>query len=345
VRILIIGGGGREHALAWSLRRDDPDAHLYCAPGNPGTAALATNLDIPATDLDRITDAADAYGIELVIVGPEVPLAFGLADRLRAEGRLVVGPGAAGAQIEASKAFAKELMARAGVPTASSQTFTDLGRALACVAVHPEPLVVKASGLAAGKGAVVCATRADAAATVTGMLGQGRFGDAGRVVVIEEFMEGEELSILALTGGTEVELLPPAQDHKRLGEGDTGPNTGGMGAYSPVSVATPALLERTRHEILLPILRQLALEGIPYRGVLYAGLMVAPDAPRRSGDPGHSAAGARWIAALFRGHRTGRAPHSTRCRAGRGGHHRPGREGLSGQPGEGRDHSHSRWPP
>jgi phosphoribosylamine--glycine ligase len=292
VRVLIIGGGGREHALAWSLRREDPDGQLYCAPGNPGTATLATNLDIAPTDLDRIADAADAYGIDLVVVGPEVPLALGLADRLRAEGRLVVGPGAAGAQIEASKAFAKDLMARAGVPTASSHTFTDLEQALACIRSHSEPLVVKASGLAAGKGAVVCATRAEASATVTEMLGQGRFGEAGRVVVIEEFMQGEEVSILALTDGAEVELLPAAQDHKRLGEGDTGPNTGGMGAYSPVSLATPALLERTRREILLPTLRQLAAEGAPYRGVLYAGLMVDREGkPRvvefncRLGDP------------------------------------------------------------
>ena len=292
MRVLIIGGGGREHALAWSLRREDPDGQLYCAPGNPGTAILATNLDIAATDLDRITDAGDAYGIDLVIVGPEVPLAMGLADRLREEGRLVVGPGAAGAQIEASKAFAKDLMVRAGVPTASSRTFTDPKKAVFHISGHSEPVVVKASGLAAGKGVYVCATRAEAAAAVTEMLDQRKFGEAGREVIIEEFMEGEEVSILALTDGTDVELLPAAQDHKRLGEGDTGPNTGGMGAYSPVSIATPALLERTRREILLPTLRQLALEGIPYRGVLYAGLMVAPDGrPRvvefncRLGDP------------------------------------------------------------
>jgi len=274
VRILIIGGGGREHALAWSLRREDPDGQLYCAPGNPGTATLATNLDIAATDLDRIADAADAYGIDLVVVGPEVPLALGLADRLRSEGRLVVGPGAAGAQIEASKAFAKELMVRAGVPTASSRRFSDREQAVFFLAKHSEPLVVKASGLAAGKGVFVCTSRDEAEAAVTEMLDDGKFGEAGREVIIEEFMEGEEVSILALTDGTEVELLPAAQDHKRLGEGDTGPNTGGMGAYSPVSLATPALLDRTRREILLPTLRQLALEGIPYRGVLYAGLMV-----------------------------------------------------------------------
>jgi phosphoribosylamine--glycine ligase len=292
VRILIIGGGGREHALAWSLRREAPDATIYCAPGNPGTATLATNLDIAATDLDRIADAADAYGIDLVVVGPEVPLALGLADRLRAEGRLVVGPGAAGAQIESSKAFAKELMVRAGVPTASSETFTDPKKAVFRLTSHAEPVVVKASGLAAGKGVFVCTTRAEAQAAVTEMLDQGKFGEAGREIIIEEFMEGEEVSVLALTDGTEVELLPVAQDHKRLGEGDIGPNTGGMGAYSPVSLATPALLERTRREILLPTLRQLAKEGIPYRGVLYAGLMVAPDgSPRvvefncRLGDP------------------------------------------------------------
>jgi len=277
VRILIVGGGGREHALCWALRRENPAASIFCAPGNPGTAEIAVNLAIPATDLDRLTDAADAQGIDLIVIGPETPLAMGLADRLRAEGRAVVGPGAAGAQIEASKAYSKDLMVRAGVPTAASRTFTALGPALAYVAAHPEPLVVKASGLAAGKGAVVCQTRAEAAAAVRSMLGDRIFGDAGLIVVIEEFMAGEELSVLALTNGTEVELLPAAQDHKRIGERDTGPNTGGMGAYAPVALATPELLERTRRQVLLPALRQLALEGAPYRGVLYAGLMIAPD--------------------------------------------------------------------
>jgi len=292
VRILVVGGGGREHAIAWALRREDPRATLYCAPGNPGTEALATNLPISATDLDRLTDAADAYGVDLTIVGPEAPLALGLADRLRAEGRAVFGPGRAAAQIEASKAFSKEVMERAGVPTAVSRTFTDLAQALSYVEVHAEPLVVKASGLAAGKGAVVCATRAEARATVQAMLGEGRFGDAGRVVVIEEFMPGEELSVLAITSGEHTVLLPPAQDHKRLGEGDTGPNTGGMGAYSPVTIGTPALLDRVTREILQPTLAQLARQGAPYSGVLYAGIMVAPDGgPRvvefncRLGDP------------------------------------------------------------
>ncbi len=281
MRLLIIGGGGREHALCWALRRENPSADIFCAPGNPGTATLATNLDIAATDLDRLTDAADAQAIDLIVIGPESPLAMGLADRLRNEGRAVVGPGAAGAQIEASKAYSKDLMIRAGVPTAASRTFTSLDLALAYVAVHPEPLVVKASGLAAGKGAVVCATRAEAAATVRAMLGDKLFGEAGQVVVIEEFMAGEELSVLALTDGTGVELLPAAQDHKRIGEGDTGPNTGGMGAYAPVALATRELLERTRREVLLPTLQQLARDGAPYRGVLYAGLMVGPDGSLR----------------------------------------------------------------
>jgi phosphoribosylamine--glycine ligase len=292
VRILVVGGGGREHAIVWALHRENPDATIYCAPGNPGTAALATNLPITATDLDRIADAADAYGADLTIVGPEVPLALGLADRLRAEGRAVFGPGRGAAQIEASKAFAKALMEKAGVPTAASRTFTDLGEALAHVSRHPEPLVVKASGLAAGKGAVVCASRGEAREALQAMLGDGRFGEAGKVVIIEEFMPGEELSVFAVTNGEELVLLPSAQDHKRLGEGDTGPNTGGMGAYSPVTIGTPALLDRVTREVFEPTLAQLARGGTPYNGVLYVGLMIGQDsAPRvvefncRFGDP------------------------------------------------------------
>jgi phosphoribosylamine---glycine ligase len=276
VRLLVVGGGGREHAICWALRRENPDADLYCAPGNPGTAEIAVNLPIAADDLDRLADAADMHGIDLTVIGPEVPLARGLADRLRAEGRAVFGPSAAAAQIEASKAFSKELMAAAGVPTAGSQTFQDLRSALAHVAGHSEPLVVKASGLAAGKGAVVCTSRREAAEVVRAMLDEGKFGEAGRIVVIEDFLQGEEISVLALTDGVEVELLPVAQDHKRLLEGDAGPNTGGMGAYSPVSVATPALLDEVRLRVLHPTLEQLRRQGTPFTGVLYAGLMVDP---------------------------------------------------------------------
>ena len=274
MRILVVGGGGREHALCWALRREDPDAEIHCAPGNPGTASLAHNLPIAADDIDRLADAADMLGIDLTVVGPEVPLAMGLADRLRAEGRAVMGPGAAAASIEASKACAKDVMTAAGVPTAASRTFTDAAEALAWVDRHSEPLVVKASGLAAGKGAVVCSTRAEAREVVVSMLRDGKFGEAGRTVVIEAFLEGEELSLLALTNGTDLEFLPAAQDHKRLLEGDHGPNTGGMGAYSPVALANPTLLERARREVYLPVLAELRRRGAPFSGVLYAGLMV-----------------------------------------------------------------------
>jgi len=277
VRLLVIGGGGREHALCWALLRENPDADLYCAPGNPGTAGLARNLPIAADDLDRIADAADMHGIDLTVVGPEVPLARGLADRLRAEGRAVFGPSAAAAQLEASKAFSKEVMHAAGIPTAASRTFTELRPALDYVDRHSEPLVVKASGLAAGKGAVVCLTRGEAAAAVRSMLGDRVFGDAGATLVIEAFLEGEEISVLAVTDGRDVELLPVSQDHKRLLEGDAGPNTGGMGAYSPVAVATPALLARAREEVLLPALEEMRRRDTPYTGVLYAGLMVDRD--------------------------------------------------------------------
>jgi phosphoribosylamine--glycine ligase len=274
VRLLVVGGGGREHALCWALRRENPDAELYCAPGNPGTAEIADNLPIAADDLDRLADAADMHGIDLTIVGPEVPLARGLGDRLRAEGRLVFGPSAAAAQLEASKAFAKQVMAAAGVRTAPSRSFTALTDALAYLESQPEPLVVKASGLAAGKGAIVCSTRRDAAKAVRAMLDAGQFGEAGRTVVIESFLQGEELSVMAVTDGRDLELLPVAQDHKRLLEGETGPNTGGMGAYSPVAVAGPALLEKVKRDMLLPTLEEMQRIGAPFSGVLYAGLMV-----------------------------------------------------------------------
>ena len=273
----MVGGGGREHALCWALRRENPDAQLYCAPGNPGTAELATNLPVAADDLDRLADAADMQAIDLTIVGPEAPLALGLADRLRAEGRLVVGPSAAAAQIEASKAFAKEVLGSAGVRTAPSRAFNALGPALEFIEGHPEPLVVKASGLAAGKGAIVCASRREAAAAARAMLEQGQFGDAGRTVVVEGYLEGEEVSVMALTDGVELVLLPAAQDHKRLLDGDRGPNTGGMGAYSPVALASPALLERVKRDVFLPTLEELQRRRTPFSGVLYAGLMIDRD--------------------------------------------------------------------
>jgi phosphoribosylamine--glycine ligase len=282
VRVLVVGGGGREHALCWALRRDaapssvTDDLTLFAAPGNPGTAALATNLPIPATALDDLVTAVAQRNIDLTIVGPEAPLAAGLVDRLRDAGHAVFGPTAAAARLESSKAYAKEVMHRAGVPTATSATFVGMGPALEYIGDHPEPLVVKASGLAAGKGAVVCETRIEAAKVARAML-DGSLGEAGKEIVIEQFLAGEELSVLALTDGEHVLILPPAQDHKRLGEGDTGPNTGGMGAYCPVSIATDALLERVRTDVFEPVLREVAAQGVPYEGVLYAGLMILPD--------------------------------------------------------------------
>jgi phosphoribosylamine---glycine ligase len=277
VNVLVVGGGGREHALCWALRRDIPEATLFAAPGNPGTAPIATNIPIASTATDDLVAAASARRIDLTIIGPEAPLAAGLADRLRAAGRAVFGPTQAAARLESSKAFSKEVMRRAGVPTATSRTFTDIVPALVYIDTHSAPLVVKASGLAAGKGVVVCATRAEAARTARAMLVEGAFGEAGREIVVEAFLEGEELSVLALTDGERIAILPPAQDHKRLGEHDTGPNTGGMGAYTPVSIATPALLARVRRDVLEPTLQELASRGTPYQGVLYAGLMVLPD--------------------------------------------------------------------
>ncbi len=276
MKVLVVGGGGREHALCWALRRDLPSADLFCAPGNPGTALLANNLPIGSDDHDRLVRAVQAHGIDLTVIGPEAPLARGLADRLREAERVVFGPSAAAAQIEASKAFAKDVMLAAGVPTASSRSFVaaELKMALAFVDRHTEPLVVKASGLAAGKGAIVCADRDEARRTVNAMLRDGGFGEAGRTVVVETFLEGEELSVLAITNGRDLAIMPAAQDHKRLLEHDRGPNTGGMGAYSPVSVAPPALLARVEREVLLPTLRELARRGTPFSGLLYAGIMV-----------------------------------------------------------------------
>ena len=260
-----------------TFRREQAGLDIYCAPGGPGIASLASRVPVPVTDLDGLVTAAAQNRIELVIVGPEAPLALGLADRLRARGHAVLGPGAAAARIESSKAFAKDVMRAAGVPTAAWAVFRDLREALDHVDHHDEPLVVKASGLAAGKGAVVCATRAEARRAVTRMLGEHAFGEAGDEVVIESFLPGEELSVFAVTNGREMSVLPAAQDYKRLGEGDTGPNTGGMGATSPVSFATPDLMARVKRDILQPTLAELEARNARFQGILYAGLMIAPD--------------------------------------------------------------------
>ena len=274
MRILVVGGGGREHALLWALRRDAPDGTFFCLPGNAGTARLATNIQGSATDVEAVCSAARERKIDLVVVGPEAPLAAGLADLLRKAGIAVFGPTQAAARIESSKAFAKELMLKVGVPTPRSKAFTELPQALRYIGEHPEPLVVKASGLAAGKGAVVCRTRTEARIAATSMLREGALGEAGAEVLVEEFVPGEELSVLAITDGEHFAVLPPAQDHKRIGDGDTGPNTGGMGAYCPVSIATDKLLSRVGKEVFRPVLKALAEAGAHYSGILYAGLML-----------------------------------------------------------------------
>ncbi|HSM36737.1 MAG TPA: phosphoribosylamine--glycine ligase [Longimicrobiales bacterium] len=291
MKILIVGNGGREHALLWKLRRDAPDAEFWITRGNGGTAGLARPLPLDPGDTPAIAAWAEERSVDLVVVGPEGPLAAGLIDALEARGVAGFGPTAAAARIESSKAYAKRLMRKAGVPTAAYVAANTLEDALAEIRARGAPIVVKASGLAAGKGAVVCETVAEAEEAANAMLGRGAFGDAGSQVVLEEFMEGEELSVFAISDGERALTMLPAQDHKRIGEGDTGPNTGGMGAYAPVSLGTPELLDRVRRDILAPTLAALAEDGAPFRGLLYAGLMLTEAGPKvvefncRFGDP------------------------------------------------------------
>lgn len=291
MKLLIIGNGGREHALLWQLRRDAPDAQFHITGGNGGTAPLATSIPIAPTDISALAGWAEANSIDLTIVGPEAPLAEGIVDHFEARGLPIFGPSRGATAIEASKSYAKDLMRRAAVPTASFATFTDPDEAEGYIRAHGAPIVVKASGLAAGKGAVVCTSVAEAVDAMRSMLLGDEFGDAGNEVVIESFMTGEEVSVFALTDGTDVITLLPAQDHKRIGEGDTGPNTGGMGAYAPVGLVDDSLLDRVRAEILLPTLAALREDGRTFRGLLYAGLMLTEEGPKvvefnaRFGDP------------------------------------------------------------
>lgn len=293
MRILLVGSGGREHALAWKLAQGTPPPTLFIAPGNPGTAAYGTNVDLSAHDIAGLCAFAEDHAIELVVVGPERPLVEGLADQMEARGIPVIGPSAQAAQLEGSKAFAKSFMARHHIPTADYRTFTAAQFEEARAHLHAlgAPVVVKASGLAAGKGAVVCASLEEAEATLAEMLQDRRFGVASDEVVIEAFMEGEEASVFVLAHGASYVLLATAQDHKRIGEGDTGPNTGGMGAYAPAPIMTPALLAQTRQEIIEPTLQGMVAEKIPYKGFLYVGLMITAAGPKvveyncRMGDP------------------------------------------------------------
>ena len=291
MKILIVGNGGREHALLWKLKRDAPSAELFVTKGNGGTGALATPLPLGAGEIQALAGWVENEGVDLTVVGPEAPLAEGIVDHFAARGLPAFGPTRAAAEIESSKAFAKGLMQRHGIPTAAFQCFGKLGAAESWVREHGGPLVVKASGLAAGKGVVLCETTEEAVDAVRGMMSGAAFGAAGAEVVLEEMMRGEELSVFALTDGRNVLPMLPAQDHKRVGEGETGLNTGGMGAYAPVSLATPELMARVTDEVLLPTVAAMEAEGRPFRGLLYAGLMLTDDGPKvvefncRFGDP------------------------------------------------------------
>jgi phosphoribosylamine--glycine ligase len=290
VKILIVGNGGRESALLWKLRRDAPDAEFFVTRANGGMPG-ATSLPLEPGEIQPLAGWAEANAVDLTVVGPEAPLAEGIADHFHAHGLCVFGPCKAAAEIESSKTFAKGLMQRHGIPTAAFACFDDLSAAEAYVRAAATKLVVKASGLAAGKGVVVAEDEHQALEAVREMLAGSAYGVAGREVVIEERMTGEELSVFALTDGRNVAAMLPAQDHKRIGEGETGPNTGGMGAYAPVSLATPELLARVQTEILEPTVAALAEEGRAFRGLLYAGLMLTETGPRvvefncRFGDP------------------------------------------------------------
>jgi phosphoribosylamine--glycine ligase len=290
-RVLVVGSGGREHAIVRALAASPQGPALWCAPGNPGIAQLATCVGLDVSDVDGLVELAQHEQIDLVIVGPEAPLIAGLVDELDLAGIAAVGPTAAAAMIEGSKSFAKDVMARAGVPTAMYATFDEIEPAIAWVREHGAPLVVKADGLAAGKGVVVAHSVPEAEAAVQAMLGDRVFGDAGARIVIEECLVGVEASVMAFVSAGVVRVMPPARDHKRAREGDGGPNTGGMGAYAPAPDVSAALLDSIERDIMQPVVDQLAADGTPFSGVLFAGLMLTAEGPRviefnaRLGDP------------------------------------------------------------
>lgn len=291
LRVLLVGGGGREHALAWKISQSPLLTALYAAPGNPGIARFAKCLPVPANDVPGLVKVAQAEKIDLVVVGPEEPLALGLVDQLQTLGIPAFGPTQAAARLETSKAWSKDFMQRQNIPTASYQVFDDLGSAREYVAEQKYPLVIKASGLAAGKGVVIVEDQTAAQQALGDMLQSGKYGAAGQSVVIESFLTGPEVSLLALVDGCDYLLLPAAQDHKRVFDGDQGPNTGGMGAYSPVPVFTDEVRQQVIEQVLLPTITGMQASGSPYHGVLYMGLMLTPTGPQviefnaRFGDP------------------------------------------------------------
>lgn len=293
MKILLVGSGGREHTLAWKITQSPKVTQLYVAPGNGGTLGLdkTENVDIAATELDALCTFAQENAIDLTVVGPEDPLAAGIVDLFEEAGLRVFGPSKAAAQLEGSKAFAKEFMARHNIPTAASETFDNFDDAVRYLRFLGIPPVIKASGLAAGKGVLLPETREEAAGFLQQILLEDRFGEAGQQVVLEERLYGRELSVLAFCDGEHISIMPPAQDHKRLLEGDHGPNTGGMGAYTPSPLVTPELLQDVEKQVLRPVLDGMAAEGSPYKGVLYAGIMLTEDGIKvlefncRFGDP------------------------------------------------------------
>lgn len=291
MRILVVGGGGREHSLCWAISASPLCTKLYCAPGNAGIAQVAECIDVAAEDIPGQVALARRQKIDFVVVGPEVPLAMGLADRLTEAGIKVFGPSQEAAQLESSKGFTKELCRRHNIPTGAYERFTDLDKAIAYIKGQGAPIVVKADGLAAGKGVVVAETVEQAVDAARDMLSGNRFGTAGASLVIEEFLVGEEASFFALCDGEHVLPLIGAQDHKRVFDGDQGPNTGGMGAYSPAPVFDAAMQKRTMDEIILPTARAMGAAGTPFKGVFYAGLMITRQGPKifeyncRFGDP------------------------------------------------------------
>ncbi|CZT34397.1 phosphoribosylamine--glycine ligase [Rhizobium sp. 9140] len=290
MKVLLIGSGGREHALAWKLAQSPRLTQLFAAPGNPGIADVATLIEIDVENHEAVLSFCLSAGIDFVVVGPEAPLVAGLADMLRAENILVFGPSQAAAQLEGSKGFTKDICARYGIPTGAYRRFTDAAAAIAYIHAQGAPIVIKADGLAAGKGVTVAMTVEEAVAAVEDCF-SGAFGTAGAEVVVEAFLDGEEASFFCLCDGTNALPLGSAQDHKRVGEGDTGPNTGGMGAYSPAPVMSAEMVERTMREIIAPTLAGMAESGHPFEGVLFAGLMITEKGPElieynvRFGDP------------------------------------------------------------
>lgn len=291
MKVLVIGSGGREHTLCWKLAQSALVDKVYCAPGNAGTASAAENVSIGADSLEALADFAEAKGVGLTVVGPEAPLVAGVTNVFAKRGLKIFGPGPRGAMLEGSKLFAKEFMKRHGIPTAGFAAFTSYADAAEHLKKIPYPTVVKADGLAAGKGVCVAADRDEADAFLKSVMLDRAFGAAGDVVVIEECMAGEEASIIAVCDGANIAVLTPSQDHKRVNDDDLGPNTGGMGAYAPVSVVPPALVDRVRREVLEPVALGMKEEGEAFRGVIYAGLMLTADGPRvlefnvRFGDP------------------------------------------------------------